>query len=327
MKVKLLFIIVAFVCLNKINAQTNIYHPFPNSNAVWRVNSETWGSGLRCSFYQYTIGGDTIISSYTYKKIYQSGFSYCGAICGGGVPPSNLLLSYCSYSNQYQGALRQDSINKTVYYINTGYQSSQEILLYDFSKSIGDTVYVGGGIYNVGPAYAKIDSIDSVLVGNNYRKKFNVSVSANPGNYPASSFAIVEGLGSANGLLESNLLLEYSANLTCFTHYADNYPYNDTTCKLLLPNGTFSTLAVKQLASISNQFYIYPNPNNGTFKIQSNTSEKAILTIYDVTSKQVLSQTINGTTSIDASNLTEGVYNISIINNQGITNKRLVIVK
>jgi hypothetical protein len=49
--------------------------------------------------------------------------------------------------------------------------------------------------------------------------------------------------------------------------------------------------------------------------------------MYDVNGKVVLSQTINGKTSIDASSLNEGVYNISLQSNEGIINKRVVIVR
>jgi hypothetical protein len=48
--------------------------------------------------------------------------------------------------------------------------------------------------------------------------------------------------------------------------------------------------------------------------------------VYDVNGKLVLSQIINGKTTIDASSLNEGVYNIIIISNEGVVNKRLVIV-
>jgi hypothetical protein len=47
--------------------------------------------------------------------------------------------------------------------------------------------------------------------------------------------------------------------------------------------------------------------------------------VYDVNGKLVLSQTINGKTTIDASNLSEGVYNLSIISSEGVVNKKLVI--
>ncbi|HXD91579.1 MAG TPA: T9SS type A sorting domain-containing protein [Bacteroidia bacterium] len=72
---------------------------------------------------------------------------------------------------------------------------------------------------------------------------------------------------------------------------------------------------------------IYPNPAQNNFTIQTSSNDKQLVNIFDVTGKQVLTQTINGTTSIDASNLSAGVYNISISGNQSVINKKLVIVK
>ncbi len=87
-------------------------------------------------------------------------------------------------------------------------------------------------------------------------------------------------------------------------------------------------MGIEQLAVSSEQVKIYPNPNNGSFVIEpQNTLYNVLCTVYDVNGKLVLSQTINGKTTIDASPLNEGVYNISIISNEGVVNKRLVIVK
>ena len=50
--------------------------------------------------------------------------------------------------------------------------------------------------------------------------------------------------------------------------------------------------------------------------------------MYDVNGKLVLSQTIsNGKADIDASTLSEGVYNVSLLNSDGVVNKRLIITK
>jgi len=75
------------------------------------------------------------------------------------------------------------------------------------------------------------------------------------------------------------------------------------------------------------QVSIYPNPNNGSFVIEPNSTLKQLIQVYDVTGKIVLSQYIIGKTTIDASNLNEGVYSVSITGNQTKINKRLVIVK
>lgn len=76
-----------------------------------------------------------------------------------------------------------------------------------------------------------------------------------------------------------------------------------------------------------NTLSIYPNPSNGNFIIQTSNATNQILQVYDVNGKIVLNLTISGKTNIDASFLSEGVYNMSIISNKGLVNKRFVIVK
>jgi type IX secretion system substrate protein len=66
---------------------------------------------------------------------------------------------------------------------------------------------------------------------------------------------------------------------------------------------------------------------HGTFIIETNSSEQQILHIYDINGKLVLTQSINGKTDIDARSLNEGIYNISIISDESVINKKLVIVK
>ena len=102
---------------------------------------------------------------------------------------------------------------------------------------------------------------------------------------------------------------------------------------------------VMDIANFNNEqeINIYPNPSNGSFVIETNATYpypsqegKLTVNVYDVNGKIVLSQTIQstpnpskeGTTAaIDASKLNEGVYNISISSNEGVVNKKLVIVR
>ncbi len=84
---------------------------------------------------------------------------------------------------------------------------------------------------------------------------------------------------------------------------------------------------IKQLTASNEQLSIYPNPNNGSFVIEPSSATKQLMQVYDVTGKVVLSQPINGKTSVDATSLNEGVYNISLQSNEGVVNKRLVIVR
>ena len=84
---------------------------------------------------------------------------------------------------------------------------------------------------------------------------------------------------------------------------------------------------ISQISGLNNaNISIYPNPNNGSFVVEPSNATKKTMQVYDVNGKLVLSQTINGKTNIDASTLNEGVYTISLINNEGVVNKKLIIV-
>ena len=88
-----------------------------------------------------------------------------------------------------------------------------------------------------------------------------------------------------------------------------------------------STTDISQSSKLNPQISIYPNPNNGTFTIEPFTSTKQSMQMYDINGKLVLSQPINGTTTIDVNSLNEGIYSIHIISNEGIVNKRVVIAR
>ncbi len=89
-----------------------------------------------------------------------------------------------------------------------------------------------------------------------------------------------------------------------------------------------STAGIEKLASINQQVSVYPNPANSSFQVAfTGNSKQASISMFDINGKMVLTQRINGKTTIDASNLNEGVYNISIISNEGIANKKVVIVR
>ena len=91
---------------------------------------------------------------------------------------------------------------------------------------------------------------------------------------------------------------------------------------------TTANAGIEQVKDINRQVLVYPNPASTGFQVGlSGTLSASTINVYDVNGKLVLSQPINNKTSIDASNLNEGVYNISIITTEGVANKRLVIVR
>jgi uncharacterized repeat protein (TIGR03803 family) len=97
-------------------------------------------------------------------------------------------------------------------------------------------------------------------------------------------------------------------------------------CGVLFTYG-IGAVGVDQHVNSNKQLAIYPNPTNGNFTIEPNSNTKQTMQVYDVNGKLVLTQTINAKTTIDAGNLNEGVYNISLLNANGVINKKLVILR
>jgi carboxypeptidase T len=83
--------------------------------------------------------------------------------------------------------------------------------------------------------------------------------------------------------------------------------------------------SISPVSNLTSQITLYPNPNNGSFIIDSKTEIHCIM--YNINGVEVLNQNVNGKTKIDTYNLPSGVYNLSIISNENIINKKVFIIR
>jgi uncharacterized repeat protein (TIGR03803 family) len=191
----------------------------------------------------------------------------------------------------------------------TGYSDIFDFTGANGSNPSGSLIYDGvsllygmtpsGGANNMGTVFKIMPN------GTGYDTLFNFNNTN--GNNPTGSLLLIDsclyGVASQGGVNSNGVIFRYC-----------------------IP----STAGIQQVTSINNQISIYPNPSNGSFTIETNATTKQTIQIYDVNGQTVLSQSINGkatTTMIDVTSLNEGIYNISIISNEGVINKRVVIVK
>ena len=81
--------------------------------------------------------------------------------------------------------------------------------------------------------------------------------------------------------------------------------------------------------SFQNSLEIYPNPNNGVFKINLNKTENVSITVYDlIGSKIKLFENINSfPIQINLNELSDGVYYVKINTDNKSVTKKIVITK
>lgn len=283
---KHIFICFFFIINLSVSGQTSLYHPFPESNAVWNINfwlNCNW-AGIANENYSISFTNDTLINSFVYHKLSTTYIeSFSTGSCGSSSGPVTI----------YKGAIRQDTSARKVYIVPAN--SAVEELLYDFNLNVGDTVR--GFTENQGYEDV-VQSIDSVLVGSNYRKRWNIN--------QGYQISIIEGVGSTFGLLEmspGNVIDAGGYSLLCFSQ--DGHPlYPDTSIQCSLINSTFIQPFNKKLISIS------PNPSIGSFKIELYGDEFKSISIYNSIGIPILifKETVGNSFKIDY--LTSGIYTL-----------------
>jgi hypothetical protein len=215
-------VIFLFVFCSGSYAQTSIYVPFPDSNAVW-FYTEFCQTGI-CGLNKIILSSeDTTIATFNYTKLY-SGIDLIGF-------------------------LRQDKPAKKVFYWQK--DSLKEKLLYDFDLNVGDTL--PGSVTGCYP-YAQIISIDSTnSFGNSYRKTFEIGGNVISGN------SLIEGVGTWYGILANYCgVTGTSFTLNCFS-VNDTVLFNNgaswANCEL--PNGLKTSEAFQYYSGA-----LFPNPAN-----------------------------------------------------------------
>ncbi len=240
-----LIILFAFSLL-ALNSQSQSYVPFPVSNAVWQEVTLPYPPGIipyYSNHFHYFISDDTLINEFTYQKIYKTEYD---------VECSQHILG-----TNYAGAYRNDINDKKVYFLQPG--TDEEVLLYDFKLNVGDTVPQTFNNYTYPDLY--VYSIDSALIGNQFRKVFTYGMQT----YPL--IQVLEGIGAETGLIEPMEIFEYINYLRCF-HQNDSLIWISSfadSCNL--ETDTCLSLSVQEFNANNNIIYLYPNPSEGKIKL------------------------------------------------------------
>lgn len=295
-------IITFFVFTLAVALNGQQYVTFPTKEAHWNIYLEYGQHGLnpRISILKYYIGGDTIINDISYKKLMRE------------IGDSSLIETF------YIGALREEEM-KIYYqgldYLNNEHVSNSEILLYDFTKKVNDTI-----IHIAENPHFKsiITDIDSVLIGPGYRKRYEVNSST---NYLHQTEYWIEGIGSI-----TNGLLGHITDIpTCCHSFWEHVCYKDQFVELVNPNFN-SCHSISRTTNIINpnkndsQIKVYPNPVENIIHIEVLESSKNYsVKIYSISGYLIYSD-VHTNNQIDLElGLSAGYYILEVSNDKGKT--------
>jgi len=300
---KKLILISVTIFLGSFTHSQN-YFPFLDSNAIWNEFSIHVSNPQNVAHkIRYGIIGDTVINSQTYSKVYE------------------LIDDTClnTYNATYFGALRED--NERIYTITT-WHGDFEILLYDFSKGIGDTIYSNSPEgYMAYPVV--ISDIDSVqLLDGSVRKRYWLEGCY----YSFLPECWIEGCGSIHGLFAPifDLITNYyEPHLSCFkqndlTVYLNNYSCDKCFCTL--------EIYIKNNFQKHDIINVYPNPFNSSINFKLNVIEN-INRIELYNSNGCLLYTlkeIKTEQEIDLKELSSGIFYLIIHTDKRIYSKKLI---
>jgi len=293
--------LILCVLIGPIYSQST-YHPLIESEKTWHVLEGDFGG---FSTYTYMVEGDTMINQKNFKFLYRSNEEY----------PVN-------WTNF--GYIREDE-NKKVYY--SPYHGNDTILnepamVYNVGAELYDTLIITSFAYNY-PTELEIviSGIDSVLIGNEYRRRMAFECESFMDNF------WIEGIGSNNGLIEPGFycyIVCPTVELLCVKE-DDNIVYHNEYYESCFIVGVQETAIAKQ------KFLVYPNPAKKDIYItpQSNVGSEFVFVLCNLESEVIIQRKIiNFNPSvINITNLKDGLYLYRIIDNDQLVQNGKIIIK
>jgi hypothetical protein len=299
-KTILSFFIGLSICFS-VTAQT--YIPLVTDSGTYYRTDYTVNNGCTgiLGTYQYVFSGDTLINSSIYKKVNKSGW-ISNNICYIGTPLG------------YQGALRDDSLQRKVFIVKPG-QTNEE-LVYDFNLNIGDTVFS----VLLNPSACQdiiIDGIDSVLINNMWHKRW---LSFQAGCLPYNAL-YVEGIGNLDGLLDyyiAYIIFNGGPELICINNNGTIiYPNQGTSCGFV----GVTEVNKNNFCKIN----LVENKNELAFTLENNSSPcpKIEFKVYDINGREIISGNLFGNYTLNKKKISKGMLLIKFFSSNKIiqTNK------
>ena len=285
--------------------------PFPDSGGLWKETywwqpSPFFYNGIGDTY----IEGDTVFNDTVYHKVY------------------NLRRDvFCSDSiisgPEYDGALREDTINQKVYY--RGNANSIERLIYDYTLQVGDTLPEEmnwfspySGVY--------VTAIDTITTFDGVQRRIWYLSSEDPSlEWPQ----IIEGIGSTSGLLGGiKSSFEGWNELLCFSVNGDEVwrSFRDT-CYVV--TDTCAMVGINETVYSETKIKYYPNPvrTSSTVSFEFNQIQTVdnYLWLFDLFGQEIAHTKFQDNSLTIKSPSSKGLYMVKIfVNNHYYTFKLIV---
>lgn len=301
----LVFCLLLIGFMDMLSAQD--YVPMPTSNAIWSEYEVWWDSIIpELTPYYMVLTSDTTLNEITYHKITQTW--------------GDTIIDMST--DHYWGCYREDT-NKVIYYIPK--DSINEVLIYDFSRNVGDTIFIKEYEWT---GYILIpyiiDQVDSVIIEGNYRKVFFFKPQINSD----MTAPWIEGVGSISGVLYS--FYPYTIGgwweFNCLTQNG-NPVYQNPESHI---SDCFGFMGIELQNAFGKNISISPNPSRGIFQINCENFNSLTVTVYSVFGKMLFKKKLIKTDYIiDLSNFNSGMYLVKITDTESkhSIQKKIIIKK
>ena len=234
--------LLVMLCLHQ-KGHSQEYQKLVIENANWQMSFHIEGF---IDPFGYRISGDTVIENHEYKKVYRL-----------DLYPNELLGPYTIEDKRLFGVIREDTTEKRIYSIifEESYQVlceiGEEILLYDFSIMVNDTLT--NCLDGSSEIHAHvIDSIDYQEIWGENRKRFLSSTTR-------VTTPLIEGIGYEDGLYVRTIPINTST-LIWGIDLIDYCVGTEEECGLISTD-----IEEKQEQATIN---IYPNPIRSQLRIE-----------------------------------------------------------
>ncbi len=294
-------------------AQTNTYHPFPEDSATWCAAQ----CGLQGNaFNQVTdqLNGKVLINGNWYSRMlhyerscYGASMCYCAQLNGAGT------------TTYY---IRQDTAQKKVWiYVPS---TNSDTIFLDFNLNVGDTIdgskAYWAQLFNLGDLIV-VNSIDSVLIGTQYRTRYNYLYQGFPNS-------MIEGIGPDHGFFyEANIGYDHVQGLSLFTQNNQIfYPYYSPDTIGMWQHCYDFTAGIEEPNQIA--YSISPNPSPGKFTIRfAQYLSKGSIEIYSAIGKKVWNENIYNELKkeVHLKNISNGIYFVKVSDGEKSYCKKLIV--